>query len=1023
MFVTFLSAYYQWLEQSHQQLTISDVSSINVGDVVKQSDVEGVVLAVLNETNVIVQLNGYAGFTPTSESETRALIDLPDDRSVDVKQVSRFNVTHWARHIPETRDIDTTLDEFILQFKNKYLSDVQFTTASNKQLFIKNALDFYRAKGTPRAVDLFFKLIYGFGANIYYPGRDLFRPSDNMWNNSTYVEIETKTTNKEFVGRTIYGSLSGAEAFASAVVRVRNGSQEITVLYFTNLRGTFVTTENIFTKDLTNNVGARVIGSLSSFVVNRSDSDFDVGETVKAISGDGRSALGRVRATEADIGVIRFEFESGGWGYTEAAEVIGSEYVLTLSDVQITSDKYYFLDEPIDQFETARQNLIKIEGPDIDPPPPVGTDVVFSSAVPTEVISGTVARATLVDGVFTTLVDVPSDPEDLVSSIASATISGTPYIYDTVEDVSNVVEILDTRRTYNLQYAVQGSSIVDINQRLQIGDLLHQDAVINGVSRRFATVVVEDVDINVPLGIYLARVRRIENTMRTDLPFYNERLGDTIYTTTTISLLEIGVDTISINTLVPNAKLRTDPSRSGVIANVTGVFSYTNKADFAISGIEATHMIPSGWTPARVRPTLDSTIGAASYLNSIKIDGPEVSPTPAIGSIVTFFDVADNVLDTGQISRVEVNTGILSLFVYTPSDPGVYVANVDHVKTGDVEHTYTGLSVISAGVGFTSTVAEYAAAVAQPFEDVIIGQIEDIVVTNPGRGYPVDPFFIIYDPRVGGLQRYDYVIHYTPAARNFIVGERIFVRDREFLAEIVRHDRDAQFIYATRLHLGNITSATDTSNDLTQGEVIEGESTGIAATVDFAFEHRTARRIGRNAVVNAESIDGEGFATVVEVIDSGFGYLDEQSITLESLNDSSKRIEVTGYLGQYGIGQGYHSSARSFLSSDKYLHDNDYFQEYSYEIRAPLPFAEYSQTVRDVLHVAGTKPFGKYVATNEVSITLSGEAIYGQIEGHITRVFDGGNANPVVTNTIDGQDAASPRTETYDGGDVYRETT
>jgi len=285
LFVKFVQVYYQWLEQTLEQLTISDVTAINIGDTVRQGDTSGVVLAIVNETDIVVQLSEFSGFTSTTESETLANLILPGGDQLPIIRVSRFNTTHWGRHLPEVRDVDTTLDEFILQFKNKYLSDVQFTTASNKQLFIKNALDFYRAKGTPRAVDLFFKLIYGFGANIYYPARDLFRPSDNAWNDSKYLEIETKPSNKEFIGRTIYGSLSGARAFASAIIRVREGPREISVLYFTNLVGTFVTSENVFTRDLTNNIGAQVLGSLTTFEVSRSDANFDIGETVEAISG------------------------------------------------------------------------------------------------------------------------------------------------------------------------------------------------------------------------------------------------------------------------------------------------------------------------------------------------------------------------------------------------------------------------------------------------------------------------------------------------------------------------------------------------------------------------------------------------------------------------------------------------------------------------------------------------------------------------------------------------------------------
>ena len=69
------------------------------------------------------------------------------------------NITNMTRSLPSFRDIDTTLEEFIVQFKEKYLKNIQFDTATNKRLLVKNSLDLYRSKGTERSVDLFFNFI------------------------------------------------------------------------------------------------------------------------------------------------------------------------------------------------------------------------------------------------------------------------------------------------------------------------------------------------------------------------------------------------------------------------------------------------------------------------------------------------------------------------------------------------------------------------------------------------------------------------------------------------------------------------------------------------------------------------------------------------------------------------------------------------------------------------------------------------------------------------------------------------
>jgi hypothetical protein len=64
-----------------------------------------------------------------------------------------------SRTLLNYRDVDETVDEFLIHFKKKFLADIQFETTTNKRLFIKNALDFYRSKGTERSVELLFKLV------------------------------------------------------------------------------------------------------------------------------------------------------------------------------------------------------------------------------------------------------------------------------------------------------------------------------------------------------------------------------------------------------------------------------------------------------------------------------------------------------------------------------------------------------------------------------------------------------------------------------------------------------------------------------------------------------------------------------------------------------------------------------------------------------------------------------------------------------------------------------------------------
>ena len=69
---------------------------------------------------------------------------------------SNSAVTYHSRRILDYKDVDDTVDEFILYFKEKYLKEIQLSTVSQTRQLIKHSLDLYRSKGTERAVDLFF---------------------------------------------------------------------------------------------------------------------------------------------------------------------------------------------------------------------------------------------------------------------------------------------------------------------------------------------------------------------------------------------------------------------------------------------------------------------------------------------------------------------------------------------------------------------------------------------------------------------------------------------------------------------------------------------------------------------------------------------------------------------------------------------------------------------------------------------------------------------------------------------------
>lgn len=896
LFIAFMKAYYEWMENYTQLLNLEDVTGFDAGDTVTQADVTGTIISKTNNS-ILVELNKFAVFRCNINCDTLNPLVSSSGAITTIVSNEDFSPLFWARHLPEIRDIDRTLDRFILRFKNKYLPNIQFTTATNKELFIKNSLDFYRAKGTERAVDLFFKLIYGFEANVYYPGDDLFKPSDNEWVNVRYLEIESADTNVNMVGQIVYGAVSGANAFAERLVRVKKEGRFINVLYITNLNGNFQTGENVFTKDLTNNVTAKIYGSLTTFEILTSDDGFEVGEDLFVEDGAGKRGRGRVRQTQTFIGTVDFDLLEGGWGYTADAEIIGSENVIQLANVNNSNTDYFNLNQTFNQFETVEQYLLQLENS--------AEEFDFSITDTATVYSGNeIAANGIVVFANTSQIVLNYNPETANSDIFANTDTidvienseGNTYSVNTAIDISVSGEVMGISANSTITY--NNNSI-----RLQEGDVLYQKGIVRGTEIQIANGTVDRtfIEFEPTTNTYFNFISDI-GTFRTDRPFYRVS-DDEEFQLINISNTNIGIhkktpldldniDNDTVYTFYAGGELI--GVESGVVANVAGVFGFETEAAFIVPNTE-----------------FEESFFIENFRNDERIN--VIEPNTEIGSAV--------------YDQLTYNT-----------------------------------ELSNTAFGFNDKIGEFT-----EFSNVNIGSIKAIVETAPGSGYPVDPFFIIYEPSSFHLERYDYLIQYQDDNRNFRIGEVIVGETSGAVARVFFHDPRARILRATRVHLDEINF---TSNDFTRGEIVRGTQSNISSVITDAPELRRKPRTGLNADIKATALSGPGFVTELEVLDSGFGYEDGEPLRLRSYVDPTKEVTVIARLGQQGIGQGYHINRKSFLSSDKYIQDSDFYQEYSYEVLTSLPFETYRDTLVKVLHVAGTKPFGSYVSTVEEQIDI-----------------------------------------------------
>jgi hypothetical protein len=155
--------------------------------------------------------------------------------------------------------------------------------------------------------------------------------------------------------------------------------------------------------------------------------------------------------------------------------------------------------------------------------------------------------------------------------------------------------------------------------------------------------------------------------------------------------------------------------------------------------------------------------------------------------------------------------------------------------------------------------------------------------------------------------------------------------------------------------------------------MIIGEQSGATAKILKAnnYDDDFINYVGLNADIRAEVFAAAGRVERILLETSGYGYEDGETLTFFSLDDPSKSGLASVSTDTHGVGAGYYLTNGGLPSGRTYFQDNDYYQEFSYEIQTTIQQDTYKQMFDQVLHVAGTKGFSSYLSIENVLAPLS----------------------------------------------------
>lgn len=1052
------------------------------------------------------------------------------------------NTLGEARKLLNYRDIDETLDKFIIYFKEKYLKNVQFTTASNRQQFIKNSQDLYRSKGSERAIDLFFKLLYGVDVDVYVPGTDLFKLSDGDYVQPTYLEITRETRNIDFVGKQIIGVNSEATAFVEKLIRRRIKTKYIDVFYLSKLSGDFQTGEQINISGQRIDGAPFVIGSGSTLEILTSGRGYSTNTVVTFSSDNGAQGKAKVSGVEQITGIVNFELIDGGFGYstnTNISTVLVSDKVLSLNTAVVSNTS---LSRPYTVFETVSQHVANVtfknivtltvnaaSGPftngevlfqELD-----GSNTVLATVVNTDISSntGTITVKEANTGSFTTSIAVEGASSGNTATLVSFAVSNTPTVGNTITnyysngdiagngtiaavftnstpyigtvrvavqngDLNDTGDANYTTTAYFSNTTSANSSEVTINAfatvnatgnvvgqssditlhctsytpTFAVGEVLEQNT---GSSFANGTVAnVTTVGANVSVGVSNVSGVFFQGT---------RVIGDTTNASANVDTFALNLGLHNIQNDFTNIALH---SVTGQTSNTTAnvfIISTGSGADFQIGSTDNEEQLfistdfiggnnnsgtpyttialnansygfpgaPTGNVSFKtILEQLEFFTGNVGIITTLQNINPgdglySIAPIVAVHSPqIQGLDRKDLVLDVTSLNDIVPLEGEIIQGTVTVGNTLILTTeNMGDVPTFNdriIQKYPTNATSINSDSAVSNS-ADTISIASNPFSngDIVVYEVAAgntaISGLQDDRVYNVQyaNSTVLALSEFGGTTNVDLTSagtgetghSLTLVAGGFVAG---FAFDANSGSITIERPFGETFVVSNATHsnyidtggdTGNVTAVSTTTTgtakgvvrsgntsqvivkpitlakQFTTGATITGASSGAQSSIDSITTNTASLPAGLNAQVPATVISANGAATSLTVFDSGFGYLDNETVTFTDGNFAgTAKIK----LGKQGVGEGYFSSTKGFLSNDKKLFDGDFYQEYSYEILSKLPFEKYSEVFRKVMHMAGSQFFGRVVldsignsemtstntANDFVDLTISGFA-------------------------------------------------
>lgn len=267
------------------------------------------------------------------------------------------NLTDSIRNLKSYRDISTTTDDYIQHFFNTLIPGIPTEIAADKRLFAKYVKHANISRGTLRSYNLLFRILFNESIDLYYPSESILKVSDGDWRIDRYLVSNFDDKTYKFIGKTIRGADSTAEALVEDVITRIVRGRHIMQILLSNVRGTFQHLERIYLKSDKNFTGHNTVidAGINKLEVLSPGGEYKKGDILNlksSIIGD----LAKVVVTEIEdnSGALTFSIVSGGSGYVATDNAFGATTVDIIGETSGQRSNFEIYDDNIvDTFEIS----------------------------------------------------------------------------------------------------------------------------------------------------------------------------------------------------------------------------------------------------------------------------------------------------------------------------------------------------------------------------------------------------------------------------------------------------------------------------------------------------------------------------------------------------------------------------------------------------------------------------------------------------------------------------------------------